>query len=419
MTTDPNTTPQSRRLLALVVVAFGMGYFLSYFLRNVNAVISPLLVDEFSLNATQIGLMTSVYFMMAALVLIPVAILLDRYGPRRILIVQLLVTATGCGLFAMGQSIETLLLARALVGLGVAGCLTTAFKAVTVWFPRNLWATGNSLVLGVGSLGVISGTQPLQFLLQVASWRDVFWICALISLAVALLLILRVPERNALTSAHPKEGVYAKVLTMPVFWRLMPVGALTMAVFFSIQGLWANAWLSDVAGLNQAEVGQRLLVMAVAMSMGMLINGSLADALTHLGIPLAAVMSMGILGLLLSILAIVLQFAPQAWWPWAVMGFTGNIGALGFPLISRRFPSTASARAMSVLAASNFALAFLVQFSLGWVLDLWGRDATGAYPAEAYSVAIGALLGLMTLTFLWFLTSREVWQNPNGQEVVA
>ena len=51
----------------MVVVTFGLGYFLSYFLRNVNAVLSPDLVAEFSLSATTLGLLTSTYFIMACL----------------------------------------------------------------------------------------------------------------------------------------------------------------------------------------------------------------------------------------------------------------------------------------------------------------------------------------------------------------
>lgn len=398
--------------LALIVITFGMGYFLSYFLRNVNAILSPIIVDEFSFAATDIGLLTGAYFIMAALVLIPVAMLLDRFGPRRMLIAQLLVVATGCAVFATGDGTTSLLVGRALIGAGAAGCLTTAFKAVTIWFPRDRWATGNSFVLGVGSLGVITGTQPLQWLLQLVDWREVFWLCAAVSLTVAALAFFAVPERNSPPSTTPKERVFARVLTLPVFWRIVPVASLTMAVYFAIQGLWANAWMADVAGLSQVEIGQRLLVMALAMSCGMLLNGSIADMLNTVGVPLAAVMAVGIICLLLAELVLVLELAPRAWWPWAAMGYTGNIGALGYPLISRRFPSSGSARAMSLLAMSNFALAFIVMTTLGGVLDVWGNAATGAYPAEAYSLGIGIFLALQGLTFLWFLASREVWVNP-------
>ena len=82
-------------VLTLVVVTFGLGYFLSYFLRNVNAVLSPDLVAEFSLNATALGLLTSTYFIMAALILIPVAVALDRFGPRRVLMAQLVIASMG------------------------------------------------------------------------------------------------------------------------------------------------------------------------------------------------------------------------------------------------------------------------------------------------------------------------------------
>ena len=406
-------------ILALVVVTFGMGYFLSYFFRNVNAVLSPLIVDEFGLNATQIGFLTSIYFVMAVVTLIPVAISLDRFGPRRVLLVQMVISGVGCVVFALGSSVAMLLIGRALIGIGVAGCLTTAFKAVTVWFPRDRWATGNSLVLGVGSIGVIAGTQPLQWLLELVTWRDIFWLGLATCTATALVALLAVPERNAPAPEVPTDGVYRKVLSLPLFWRLMPVASLSMAVYFSIQGLWANAWMADVAGLTQAEVGQRLLVMALAMSCGMLLNGTIADVLTSVGLPLALVMAVGFSSLLISQLVLVTEFAPRAFWPWAVMGFTGNVGALAYPLLIRQFPSSVSARAISVLAMCNFGLAFMVQFLLGLILDLWGQTADGAYPAVAYGVGIGLFLGLQALTFVWFLLSRDVWVISRSIEDAA
>lgn len=412
--------PTSTRgvLLTLIVVTFGMGYFLSYFLRNVNAVISPLIVAEFEMSATMIGLLTSLYFLAAALILVPVAVLLDKFGPKRLLIAEMLVTAAGAAVSASAISVDGMLLGRVLIGFGVAGCLTTAFKAVTVWFPRERWATGNSLVLGVGSLGVIAGTEPLRWLVGLTGWRDIFWIVCAASLGVALLAVLLLPERNAPHSISAPGGVYRAVLRMGTVWRIAPIASLSLAGFFAIQGLWANAWMTDVAGLSQDQIGLRLLVMAVATSLGMLINGTLADWLTKAGVPLAAVMSVGLAGLMVAQLSLALALAPQSWWPWALMGFTGNIGALGYPLISRRFAAGESARAMSVLAVSNFLLAFSMQFALGWILDLWGAEANGTYPFIAYKVGFCIMIGLQALAFAWFLTSRDVWATAQERELI-
>lgn len=408
----PDAPPGGAALLALVVPVFGAGYFLSYFLRNVNAILAPRIVAEFDLSASQIGLLTSLYFLSAAVVLIPVAIGLDRFGPRRMLMAQMVVAGAGCALFALGGTPAQLMLGRALIGVGVAGCLTTAFKAVTVWFPPRRWATGNSLVLGVGSLGVITGTRPLQWLLEFVTWRDVFWIAAALCLVVLLALIFAVPERNSApaTERQSSARVYLSVIGSPVFLRLMPVASLSMAVFFSLQGLWASAWMQDVAGLGAADIGARLLLMALAMSAGMLLNGSLGDLLTGLGVPLAALMALGLAALLAAQAVLIAGLAPRAWWPWAVMGYCGNIGALGYPLISRAFPAWASARAMSALAMSNFVLAFGVQASMGVLLDLWGQGPGGAYPPLAYAVALGVFLALQLAVFLWFLGARDLWR---------
>lgn len=226
---------------------------------------------------------------------------------------------------------------------------------------------------------------------------------------MAMVTLTLVPDRNAEADGTVRTGVYRHILKLPVFWRLMPIVSRSLAVFFAIQGLWANAWMSDVAGLSQTEIGGRLMLLAVAMSCDMLINGTAADRLALVGVPLAVVMALGFTGLLFAQSLLALELAPRAWWPWALMGFTGNIGALGYPLISRRFPARESARAMSAVNVMGFALALPVQAEVGWTLDLWGQDPTGASDARAYATALGALLGLQGLALLWFVTSRDIW----------
>jgi len=402
------------QLAAFIVVPFGLGYFISYFLRNANAVLSPSIVADFSLSATQIGLLTSMYFLAAGLVVVPVAMLLDKYGPRKVLIVQTLVTAAGCLLFANGQTLGWLMVARALIGFGIAGCLMTAFKAITIWLPRKRWATGNSLVLGVGSLGVIAGTLPLQWASEWISWRQVFWLTSALCFILCVWVIRFTPERSAhdtTSQTVSSADVYLQVFKTKLFWRLVPIASFSMAFFFAVQGLWANAWMSDVALLDQAAIGTRLMVMALAMSAGMLINGTLSDLLTSVGVPLAVVLLVGVLGMLAALLTLSFALAPAAWWPWAVLGYTGNIGALGYPLLSRRFPDNVSARVMSVLATTNFIIAFILQFALGYLLDRWPRTATGAYPPEAYQAALLLCAGVLVLTIVWFSTSREMWNH--------
>ena len=83
------------RLWFRLVPAYAAGYFLSYGLRSVNAVIAPELMQELSMTAAGLGLLTSAYFLAFGLFQLPLGLLLDRFGPRRVEAVLLLVAACG------------------------------------------------------------------------------------------------------------------------------------------------------------------------------------------------------------------------------------------------------------------------------------------------------------------------------------
>ena len=114
-----------------IFLPFALGYYLSYLLRTVNAVISPALTAELDLSAANLGLLTSTYFLAFGLAQIPVGIALDRFGPRRVEALLLLITAIGAAMFALGDSLQMLGFGRALIGLGVSACLMAALKGGT------------------------------------------------------------------------------------------------------------------------------------------------------------------------------------------------------------------------------------------------------------------------------------------------
>lgn len=399
--------PASVKLILLVVMPFGVGYFLSFLFRNTNAVLAPELIRTFGLDAFELGILTAVFFGAAALQYVPLALLLDRFGPRRLLIAQALITVVACLMTAWAESFAMLVAARGLLGIGLAACLTTAFKAVTVWFPRDRLATGNGMILFAGALGAITSTRPLQIFLATYDWRDLFVVAAIVSLALALFAAVAMPERNSDRVADDRSSleVYRVILTHPVFWRVSPAAALGLAGFFAIQGLWANGWMSDVAGLDQAAIGQRLLAIALAMAAGTLINGPMMDALARRGIDRSAYLAVGLGGFLLAEFALAAQLDPFGYWPWLLMGFTGNIGALVHPILNRIYPVHYAARSISTIAILTFVLVFAIQSGIGFILDLWGAGPDGSYPVIAYTWAFGLLAFAQAACLLYLVIS--------------
>ncbi len=170
-------------IVLTVLTPFGLGYYLSYLVRTVNVIIAPALVADFSLGAADLGLLTSVYFIVFAAFQVPLGVLLDRYGPRRVQAALLLIAALGGAMFAVGESFTMLAVARGCIGLGVSGCLMGAFKANVMWWPRERLALVNGCTVAFGSFGALSATVPVEMLLQAIGWRGIFALIAAATLA--------------------------------------------------------------------------------------------------------------------------------------------------------------------------------------------------------------------------------------------
>src|SRR6185295_10766559 len=157
-------------LVLMVFCPFAAGYFLSFFFRNVNAVISRDLAREFALSSSDLGLLTSLYLLAFAAIQLPLGVALDRYGPRRVVAALLCVAAAGALVFALSVNFTLLAAGRALIGLGVSGGLMGAIKAFTLWFPLNRLSLLNGLYLAAGGVGGLSATAPAQALLGPLGW---------------------------------------------------------------------------------------------------------------------------------------------------------------------------------------------------------------------------------------------------------
>ncbi len=215
----------SPQQFARVFLPFAFGYFISYFFRNVNAIIEQDLVRELGISAASLGLLTSVYFISFAAFQLPLGLLLDRFGPRRTESALLLFAALGAFVFSRADSLAGLIIGRLLIGFGVSACLMAAFKAFVLWFPPQRLPLMNGLQMVAGGLGALSATVPLQQALELTDWRGVFLLLSAMTVAASALLWLVHPERQAdghSGSLREQLAGLKKVAFSPVFWSIAP-----------------------------------------------------------------------------------------------------------------------------------------------------------------------------------------------------
>jgi len=403
----PKQTLSQRLPLALLLsifLPFAAGYFLSYIYRTINAVLSPYLATELRLDATDLGLLTSVYFLTFAAFQLPLGLLLDRFGPRRVEATLLLFAAAGAGLFAVSGNSTELIIGRGLIGLGVSACLMASFKAFVLWFPAARLPAVNGWVLAAGGLGALVATAPVEAALRLTGWRGVFAGLAILTVAVAAALWLAVPERSSDAPAsgwrEQWRGV-AEIFRSPVFWRIAPSSVVSQAAFMAIQGLWAGPWLRDVAGLDKTAAAGYLFWVAAAMVAGFLGMGQLAYRLSRRGISPLAVAAGGMALFMLAQLALLLKLEPLL--PlWVLFGFLGTAGTLNYAILTQAFPPALAGRVNTALNLLVFVAAFAGQWGMGAIINRWPA-AGGGYAEPGYQLAFGLALAGQLLTWVWLL----------------
>jgi MFS family permease len=412
-TPDTTASGVTARVWARVFLPFALGYFLSYALRTANAVIAPELTRELSLSASDLGLLTSAYFFTFGAFQIPLGILLDRYGPRRVEATLLVFCAAGAAMFAAGTSLSDLIAGRALIGLGVSACLMAGFKAFHQWFPADRQASLTGAIMVSGTAGALGSSTPLEWALPVIGWRGAFWVLAGLSVVVAA-TVLSVPEkREGISREHFSDqwrGL-AGIFASPLFWRYAPQMCLVVGGFLALQGLWAVPWMMSVDGMTRGQAAQRLFDLNLALLVGYLALAMLAPRLAQWGLKPLVLLAVGSGGAVAVAWAILfgLVAAPVAW---PALGLAMCTGNLAYPLLTARFAPELSGRVNTALNLAVFVGAFGVQWGFGALLDLFA--ALGDEPAARFRHALGILAAMQTASFAWFAASLRRGRRPGA-----
>ena len=392
-----------------IFLPFAFAYFLSYIFRGVNAVIFPYLERDIGITAGDLGLLTSAFFLFFAGCQPVLGVMLDRYGPRRVQTVLLATAAAGSALFGLSLSLGELIVARVLIGLGFAGGLMAAIKAITLWYPPRRWGLMTGLHMMAGGLGSMAATWPIQWSLSVMTWQGLFFWLAGLCLAAAAILFVVVPERA--TSGHrdtltEQFRITGAVLTDGFYWRIQPVLSIQQLAFIGCITLWIGPWLRDVGGIadKDARADIQLFTTAV-MTVGFALSGPLVGAFRRVG--LSDFGSVRLFSFLFTLVCGWLAFLPavQPVTAWAVFGFLGACCIQYMPVMVQAFPAHYAGRVSTSSNLVVFSVIFAGQWAIGKVVDLWPKTATG-YAPDGYAWAFGALFTMQLLGFAWLLLSR-------------
>ena len=392
-----------------VFIPFALGYFLSYLYRVVNAVLAPDLALELGIGPSELGLLTAVYFITFAAFQLPLGVLLDRFGSRRIESLLLIFAAAGAFVFSNSESVTGLVIGRALIGFGVSACLMAAFKAFVTWFPREQLPLINGIQMASGGFGALTATAPVEAALGITDWRGIFFILSILTLVVAATVFFVVPEKKIEQNGNSiKEQVQGiiQVFSSMTFWRIAPLTVMSQAAFMAIQGLWSGPWLRDVAGFEREMVAQVLFMIAAAMVVGFILMGFTTERLSRLGIKPIVIAVAGMTAFMITQILVILEVTSWVRTLWILFGIFGTTGIISYAVLSQSFPAHLAGRVNTGINLLVFICAFAAQWGVGAVINLWPGTAAGGYARSSYQAGFGMMLGLEVISLLWFFIAN-------------
>jgi len=402
---EKNILPIKKAVLIFFV--FACGYFLSGLLRAITATLSPLFTSEFNLNAGDLGLLAGGYFIGFASMQIPLGYLLDKYGPKKVLSILLLIAITGTAASAFAQNFAGLLISRILIGVGVSSCLMGSLIGYRMWYADEYLQRSNAWMLMVLSIGFVFSTWPVQILLPIIGWRWIFGIIAILILVVIILTLLFIPpwENNSGNVEEKKSGSLSDVWKNKFFQSTIPLGLFNYGGIVAIQTLWAGPWMVRVAGYTPLESATGLFWINTTMLIAFFVFGYILPKITKLGFDSIKLIKFGMPISYISLLTIIILGENAGATYFTIYILTSIVLSLAQPAVALSFPTNLAGKSLTSFNLLIFVGTFIMQWGIGLVIDL--SQFLGKGEIQSFQISFLVYLVICVLCYLYFIMKNK------------
>ncbi len=278
---------EKQKLYAWVVWLFGAIFlFYKYAIEVSPSVMTQALMSTFEIDGTKLGNLAASYFYAYLLMQIPAGLLIDKYGPKKVSALAILMCGVGSILFSFTDSFFLACLGRFLTGLGAAFSAINCLKLTANWFSFRRFAFMAGLMMTVGMLGAVGGQAPLAYFINSVGWRAAMAYIGYFGIALAVIFFFVVkdkPENQLDQHIVPslKEisqglgGLFKRAQP----WLLSIFSGLAFAPVSVFGGLWGVSFLMEYSSLSHIEAAHVVSYIFIGFAVGAPLMGYLSDLL--------------------------------------------------------------------------------------------------------------------------------------------
>lgn len=405
-------------------------YLYEFFVRVAPSSMEPELQAHFGLTAAALGAAAGTYYLIYSPMQLLSGTVIDRFGPRNVLVLSALVCTTGAFLQIVGSSPSFLVAARFAQGLGSAFAFVGTMYVAAEWFPRSMLALLSGLTTSLGMAGAIIGNAGIATIVETMGWQQALLFAGFVGIVITVLIAIVVPgagkPANMPAAPHmaaSKPNVFKAlkvVYSNPQSWYLGLVGA-TLYMPLSILGaLWGAEYISAVTGGTKLQATSAISMMYI----GWLVGGPLAGWISdRYGIRRRMLMlaSAATLAVTLFIALVPSMSLTTTYFVMLLLGLASTSQVVVFASAVEHNPSNVTGTAIAATNMIIMLLGGVGEWAFGELLDLFGTPAAGSvtYSAAAYHYAILLLPILSAIGFVASMMLREVTVHEHVSEAVA
>lgn len=392
-------------------------YCYEYFLRIQPSVMASDLRLAFQLDAAAFGNLAAFYYYAYTPMQIPVGVMMDHFGPRRLLIFACLVCAFGTLLFAQHNYLPIAQLGRFLVGFGSAFAFVGVLKLATIWLPPHRFAMISGITTSLGMIGAMGGDIALAALIKFEGWYKTLILSAVGGVILALIIALIMPSttdklnKSGNSTLTDLKNLFKELwilLRNPYIWLNGLIGCLLYLSLSGFGELWAPSYLEAVYHYTQTDAAHAVSMIFLGWAFGGPFAGWVSDKLRRRLLPLMissllAAMTIGII--------LYVPHIPQAalFGLMFLFGLFSSAQVIVFAIGREVSPSHIAGTAIAFTNMLVMIGGVIFQPIIGILLEMhWGGQAVNlvhVYSVQDYQFAlavipIGALLSFVILAFM-------------------
>lgn len=404
---DSKIMPWMIWLLALLFFAY------QFILRLSPGLMINDIMNKFDVDASNYGYFASMYYYGYALMQIPIAILLDRYGPRIIISTCAFICAIATLTFIYADQWIIVLLGRFLIGAASAVGFLGVSKIISIWFPSTEYGKMVGLSFTFGLLGAVFGGQPISVLLDMFGWQDVLFYVALVSALIGVLILIFVHNPKNFIAEDNGDVVY-KLKTVCTDYRVLIIALASLMLVGPLEGfadVWGVTYLMKAYSVTKPEAAS----LTSFIFIGMIFGGPI---LTYIAQKYKVYFQLACLcGVLMFLLFMLLVLAREyiSFYNLMLMMFVIGVcccyQVLVLTIGSFILPATLTGVTVAFLNCINMLGGSFFHMFIGRTLDfLWTNETSNGirvYDLQSYSIAISIVPLFCLVGGLLFLLVRN------------